>query len=49
MAENEPGPDTLGQDARITSLDELGEGLDPASLTRAEALEWISSGGRKRP
>ncbi len=32
-----------------TSLDELGEGLDPASLTRAEALEWISSGGRKRP
>jgi len=32
-----------------TGIDELGEGLDPAALTRAEALEWIASGGRKRP
>lgn len=30
-----------------TGIDELGEGLDPAALTRAEALEWIASGGRK--
>jgi hypothetical protein len=32
-----------------TSIEELGEGLDPAALTRAEALEWIASGGKKRP
>ena len=32
-----------------TSLEDLGEGLDPAALTRAEALEWIASGGKKRP
>ena len=31
-----------------TDLTELGEGLDPASLTRAEALKWIAS-GKKRP
>ncbi|MBB5830815.1 hypothetical protein [Brachybacterium aquaticum] len=33
----------------MTALDELEEGLDPSSLTRAQALEWISSGGKKRP
>jgi hypothetical protein len=32
-----------------TAIDELGEGLDPGALTRAEALEWIASGGKKRP
>ena len=31
-----------------TELDELGEGLDPAALTRAEALEWIASGKKRK-
>ncbi len=39
MAENEPGPDTLGQDARITSLD--------ARLTAAQAAEAHRTGAGK--
>ncbi|WBH15502.1 AtpZ/AtpI family protein [Sphingomonas radiodurans] len=39
MAENEPGPDTLGQDARITSLD--------ARLTAAQADEAHRTGAGK--
>jgi len=39
MAENEPGPDTLGQDARITSLD--------ARLTAAQAEEAHRTGAGK--
>ena len=31
-----------------TELDELGEGLDSAALTRAEALEWIASGKKRK-
>ena len=31
-----------------TELAELGEGLDPAALTRAEALSWIASGKRRK-
>ena len=31
-----------------TSLEELGEGLDPSTLSRSEALAWIAS-GKKRP
>ncbi len=30
-----------------TSLEELGEGVDPTSITRAQALQWIAF-GRKR-
>lgn len=39
MAENEPGPDTLGQDARITSLD--------ARLSAAQADEARRTGAGK--
>ncbi len=31
-----------------TDLAELGEGHDPAALTRQQALEWIASGKKKR-
>ncbi|AXK45626.1 hypothetical protein [Brachybacterium saurashtrense] len=31
-----------------TDLAELGEGLDPSALTRAEALEWIASGKKRK-
>lgn len=31
-----------------TDLAELGEGHDPAELTRQQALEWIASGKKKR-
>jgi len=31
-----------------TDLAELGEGLDPAALSRAEALEWIASGKKRK-
>ena len=31
-----------------TELAELGEGLDPSTLTRAEALEWIASGKKRK-
>lgn len=31
-----------------TDLAELGEGLDPSALSRAEALEWIASGKKRR-
>ena len=30
-----------------TGLDELGEGIDPSTLTRTEALRWISGKGRR--
>lgn len=29
-------------------LEELGEGLDPSALTRAEALRWIAAGRKRR-
>lgn len=29
-------------------LTELGEGLDPSALSRAEALEWIASGKKRK-
>jgi hypothetical protein len=31
-----------------TDLAELGEGLDPSALSRAEALEWIASGKKRK-
>ena len=31
-----------------TDLAELGDGLDPAALTRAEALTWIASGKKRK-
>jgi len=31
-----------------TDLGELGEGLDPSTLSRAEALEWIASGKKRK-
>lgn len=31
-----------------TDLAELGEGLDPAALSRTEALEWIASGKKRK-
>ncbi|MDN5601034.1 MAG: hypothetical protein ACTHV2_13540 [Brachybacterium sp.] len=31
-----------------TDLAELGDGLDPSGLSRAEALEWIASGKKRK-
>lgn len=31
-----------------TGVDELGEGLDPAALSRTEALAWIASGKKRK-
>lgn len=31
-----------------TTLEELGEGLDPSSLSRSEALAWIASGKKRK-
>ena len=31
-----------------TDLAELGEGLDPSALSRAEALEWIAKGKKRK-
>ncbi|WP_299298238.1 hypothetical protein [uncultured Brachybacterium sp.] len=31
-----------------TSLEELGEGLDPSTLSRSEALAWIASGKKRK-
>src|SRR5699024_909945 len=31
-----------------TDLAELGDGLDPSALTRAEALAWIASGKKRK-
>ena len=45
MVEKEPGPDSLGNDARLTSLDERLKAAqaDEASRTKASAVE--SDGG----
>ena len=31
-----------------TSLEELGEGLDPSTLSRSQALAWIASGKKRK-
>ncbi|WP_394215188.1 hypothetical protein [Brachybacterium vulturis] len=32
----------------VTDLAELGDGLDPSALSRAQALEWIASGKKRK-